>query len=223
MFELQQSASQSYAIKSKGTQKSQANDYSVNTAKLVFLTHWGRLTHIRVSDLPIIGSDNGLLPHWCQAIIWINAGILLIGTLGTNFSEILIEILTFSFKKMYLKVSSVKWWPFCPGGDELMKLTHGTITQWMPDAWTLLFCLVSDVWKSKESFWYAVMHICNDILAKPIEWDTDSTLTHCGLSDAIWHQGSGSTLAQVMACCLMAPSHHLNQCWLIINKVQWHS
>ena len=41
-------------------------------------------------------------------------------------------------------------------------------------------------------------------------------------SDAIWSQRSGSTLAQVMACCLMAPSHYLNQCWLIIRKVQWH-
>ena len=42
-------------------------------------------------------------------------------------------------------------------------------------------------------------------------------------SDAIWRQGSGSTLAQVMACCLTAPSHYLNQCWLITSKVQWHS
>ena len=42
-------------------------------------------------------------------------------------------------------------------------------------------------------------------------------------SDAIWHQGSGSTLAHVMASCRMAPSHYLNQCWLIIIKVQWHS
>ena len=41
--------------------------------------------------------------------------------------------------------------------------------------------------------------------------------------DAIWRHGSGSTLAQVMACCLTAPSHYLNQCWLIVNKVQWHS
>ena len=32
-----------------------------------------------------------------------------------------------------------------------------------------------------------------------------------------------STLAQIMACCLMAPSHYLNQCWLIIKGVQWHS
>ena len=41
-------------------------------------------------------------------------------------------------------------------------------------------------------------------------------------SDAIWRQRSGSTLAQVMACCLTAPSHYLNQCWLIISEVQWH-
>ena len=49
-------------------------------------------------------------------------------------------------------------------------------------------------------------------------------LTHCGLvsSDAIWQQRSGSTLTQVMACCLTAPSHYLKQCWLIISKVHWH-
>ena len=41
-------------------------------------------------------------------------------------------------------------------------------------------------------------------------------------SDTIWRHKSGSTLAQVMACCLTAPSHYLNQCWLVINKVQWH-
>ena len=56
------------------------------------LTHWGRVTHICVSKLTIIGSDNGLSPGRRQAIIWINAGILLIGPVGTNFSEILIEI-----------------------------------------------------------------------------------------------------------------------------------
>ena len=44
-----------------------------------------------------------------------------------------------------------------------------------------------------------------------------------GSNDAIWRQGSGSTLAQVMALCLTAPSHYLNQCWLIIRKVQWYS
>ena len=43
---------------------------------------------------------------------WTNAGILLIWPLGTNFSAFLITILTSSFKKMHLKVSSVKWKPF---------------------------------------------------------------------------------------------------------------
>ena len=34
----------------------------------------------------------------------------------------------------------------------------------------------------------------------------------------IWQHRSGSTLAQVMACCLAAPNHFLNQCWLIIKS-----
>ena len=50
------------------------------------------MTHICVSKLYIIGSDNGLLPGRQKAIIWTNAGILLIGTSGTNFSEILSEM-----------------------------------------------------------------------------------------------------------------------------------
>ena len=83
------------------------------------LTRWGRVTHICVVKLTIIGSDNGLSPGRCQAIIWTNAGILLIGPLGTNFSEILIGIQTFSFKKMDLKMSSAKWRPFCLGLNEL--------------------------------------------------------------------------------------------------------
>ena len=56
------------------------------------LTHWGRVTHISVIKLTIIGSDNGLLPGRHQALIWTNAGILVIGPLGINLSEILIEI-----------------------------------------------------------------------------------------------------------------------------------
>ena len=79
------------------------------------LTHWGRVTHICVSKLTIIGSDNGLSPDRRQTLIWNNAGLLLIGPLGTNFSEILIKILTFSFTKMRLKVSSAKRRPFCLG------------------------------------------------------------------------------------------------------------
>ena len=77
--------------------------------------------HICISDKTIIGSDYGLLPGRRQAIIWTSDGILLIGPLWTNFSEILIEILTFSFKKMRLKVLSAKWWPFCLSLNMLME------------------------------------------------------------------------------------------------------
>ena len=80
------------------------------------------MTHICVSKLTIIGLYNGLSPDRRQVIIWFNAGILLIGPLGTNFSEILIKILTFSFKKMRLKVSSGKCRPFCLGLNVLMAI-----------------------------------------------------------------------------------------------------
>ena len=66
---------------------------------MIYLTHWSRVMHICVSKQTIIGSDNGLSPSRHQAIIWTNAGILLIQTSGTNFSEIVSEIPTFSFKK----------------------------------------------------------------------------------------------------------------------------
>ena len=86
-----------------------------NRTVLCFSIHWGRMMHICVSKLTIIGSDNGLSPGRRQAIIWANAGILLIEPFGTKFSEILIEIQTFSSKKMHLKMSSAKWQPICLG------------------------------------------------------------------------------------------------------------
>ena len=79
------------------------------------LTQWGWVTHIGIGNLTIIGQDNGLSPDRHQAIIWNNAGILLIGPLKTNFSEIFVKIQAFSFKKRHLKMSSGKWWPFCLG------------------------------------------------------------------------------------------------------------
>ena len=81
----------------------------------IFITHWGRVTHICVSKLTIISSDNGLSPGRRQAIIWTNAEILATRTSGTNFNEILNEIHTFSFKKLRLKISSPNWRQFCPG------------------------------------------------------------------------------------------------------------
>ena len=86
--------------------------------------NWVQVTHICVGNLNIIGPDNGLSPGRRQTIIWTNAGILLVGPLGTNFSEILIEIHTFWFNKMRCKLSSEKWRPFCLGLNVLIPHFH---------------------------------------------------------------------------------------------------
>ena len=134
--------------------------------------------HICVGSLTIIGSDNGLSPGRRQAITWTNVGILLIGPLGTNLSEMLIEIHTFSFKRIHLKMSSGKWRPFCLGLNVLMSCYFRSVAmEWLP-------------FGSKASNW---------------------TLTYCGLVTPyhLWRHRSVSTLAQVMGCCLLAPSHYL--------------
>ena len=85
------------------------------------LMNWGWVKHICVRKLTTIGSDNGLEP--------VNAGILLIGHLGANFNETLIEICRFSFKKMHLNMSSGKWWPFCFSLNVLSEVTE---SHWAP-------------------------------------------------------------------------------------------
>ena len=83
------------------------------------------MTPICVSKLTTIGSDNGLSPGRRQAIIWTNAGILLIGPLEINLSEILMEINTVSFNEMHLKMSSAKWRLFRLGLNELRESIGG--------------------------------------------------------------------------------------------------
>ena len=85
------------------------------------------------------------------------------------------------------------------------------------------------VWKIPEKLGQYIMCVITQFSEDTSSYDVDLFLmnilisvaeesTHCGL---VTHK-SESTLAQVMACCLMAPSHYLNQCWLIISKVRWH-
>ena len=77
-------------------------------------------TYIYVSKLTIISSENYLSPGRRKAIIWTNHLILLMRTIGTNFSETLNKILTFSFKKMHLKMSSAQWRQFYLGFNVLI-------------------------------------------------------------------------------------------------------
>ena len=107
------------------------------------LTHWGWMTHICNSRLSTIGSYNGLSPSRRQAIIWTNAEILLIRTIGTNFSEILSVIHTFSFKKMHLKMSSGKWRPFCLGLLMAPPTRAPQTSNWWHLSWDKDACSVS--------------------------------------------------------------------------------
>ena len=94
------------------------------------LTHWGRVTHICVGKLTTISSDNGLSPERHQAIIRTNAGILLIGPMRTNFIELLIEIQSFSLKKIRLKMSSAKCCSFRLG----LNMLTPALEDWSADS-----------------------------------------------------------------------------------------
>ena len=109
------------------------------------LTHGGRVTHICVCYLTIIGSDNGLLPGRHQVIIRSNTGILLNGPLGTNFSEIIIKIEAFPFKKKHFKVLFVKWQPICLGLNELKNTIRDACARHWSWSWLYLqmpYCLM---------------------------------------------------------------------------------
>ena len=107
-----------------------------------YLTQWSQVRHIYIyiyiSKLTIIGSDNGLSPGWHQAIIWINAGILFLGALGTKFSEISIEIYTFSFEKLPLKMSAGKWQSFCLGLNVLTLVGLQYFVRLLQSFWIML-------------------------------------------------------------------------------------
>ena len=111
------------------------------------LTHWGRVMHICVSNLSIISPDNGLLPGRHQAIIWTNAGMLLIGPLGTNLREILIKIYMFSFNKIHLKVLSGYWRPFCLS----LSVLTDTLTYFLHTlTWVTLAALACEQWNGNN-------------------------------------------------------------------------
>ena len=102
---------------------------------------------------------------------------------------------------MFQSMDKLFWVEFqrCPLKFHTKYLTH-----------TLKDVHSTDILESMNNFFIVIQ----------IQWKTD--FNSLWPSDTIWRHKSGSTLAQVMACCLTAPSHYLNQCWHIIRKVQWH-
>ena len=83
------------------------------------------MPHICVSDQVIIGSDNGLSPIRRQAIIWSSAGLLSIGRMRTNFSEICTKnTKNFIHENASENIVCEKAAIFSPGGDDLDRLCN---------------------------------------------------------------------------------------------------
>ena len=133
--------------------------------------------HTCVGNLTIIGSDNGLSPGQCQAIIWTNTGILLIGPLGTNFSEILIEI--YAFENALWKMVAISSRPQCvnslrlgdilASGNNTGRSFIGSVNSWASDtiwwqgyvsklAQVMTFCLMAPG-HYLDQFWLLVSEV----------------------------------------------------------------
>ena len=147
--------------------------FEVEFANGFVLNYWCRVTHICVSKIITIGSDIGLSPGRRQAIIWTTAGILLNGPLGINFSEILIEIYTFSLKNnsvenVFWEMVAILSRPECVNVILIL-----TTTRWLNQADQKLPTFSHDQLASRYVFelcWYQPQHLhclhqslcCND-------------------------------------------------------------
>ena len=90
------------------------------------LTLWGRARHTCVSKLPSLVQIMACpAPSHYLNQCW----IIVNWSLGKKFNEILIEINTFSFKKMHLKMYPSEWRTFLPGGIYFGKKNHINIWQ----------------------------------------------------------------------------------------------
>ena len=116
--------------------------------------------------------------------------------------------------------------PHLDQNDRYCCVYYCTFVNWGPGEFInlLLLNLIYEMWKWTCIFYHftslrSLVQVVESFLMDHKELFLNSLWP----SDAIWRHRSGSTLAQVMACCLTATSHYLNQCWLVIIKGQWHS
>ena len=83
-------------------------------------------------------------------------------------------------------------------------------------AWGLILLSLTDITVWIRNYNHSFMW---NVVTQPFLISVPVQLNSLRPCDTIWRHISGSTLAQVMACCLTAPSHYPNQCWLITSKV----
>ena len=125
------------------------------------LTHWGRVTHICISNLTTVGSDNGLSSSCRHAIIWTNAVILSIGPLGTNFSDCssYIFIQENASENVIWKMAANLSWPQC------VKAMECRLFSAKPSNWSIAIFIISRPirnslqWNLNMKYFFKEMHL----------------------------------------------------------------
>ena len=155
-----------------------------------------------------------------QAIIWTNAGILLIGPLGIHFGEILIKSHTFSFRKMHLKnvvwqMSAILYQPQCVyslGSGHVANILkhfklivqHSSFNTWAVNLFSGKCHRTSLIWIFVHvmAWWHQVTsHYLSQCWPRSMRQWVNSHRPY----DTIWHCRGRSTLVQVIVCCLFGP------------------
>ena len=125
------------------------------------VTHWGRVTHICVRKLTIVGSDNGLSPGRRQAVILTNAGVLLIGLLRKVLLVYLLsKLIYFHWRKWIGKCLR----PFCLGTNLLTTIYHHVANG-------NAFCITSLFWGSGICFLVRMNQLLNKQSSCHWFWD----------------------------------------------------
>ena len=83
-------------------------------------------------------------------------------------------------------------------------------------------------WDNPQIFFRLPWRWCSPFNSSRFGWTLDvvsnmNTINSLWPSNTLWCLRSWSPLVQVMVCCLIAPNHYLNQCWLHLIEILCHS
>ena len=130
-----------------------------------------------------------------------------------------------------------RYWPFVRGIDRsLVTLSFDVFSDLRPNKWLSkqsrhqwfemplhslwrhhnMYFFIRTMGSVSLFFWLLPKNFCSSWNRKYLHFDSLAP------SDTICNR-TWPTLVQVMACFLMAPSHSLNQCWLVISEILWYS
>ena len=126
------------------------------------------------------------------------------------------------------------YWPFCRGGQWMKTISKATgenkiMVPVVLSHQHLEISYKPDMWQAIDISIYTFNKFLINLITNhslnewaPFMCTFQVNFNSLWPGDSTWWHSSGSTLAQVMAGCLTAPSHYLNQCWLLISEALWH-